>query len=42
MKSQVLDHLLEELKKELSLIYTSQLQGVYVFGSYARQEQDPE
>ena len=42
MKSQVLIIYLEELKKELSLIYTSQLQGVYVFGSYALQEQDPE
>ena len=42
MKPKVLDKLLGELKKELSLIYSSRLQGVYLFGSYARQEQDPE
>jgi predicted nucleotidyltransferase len=42
MKPQVLDELLAELKKELSLIYARRLQGVYLFGSYARQEQDPE
>ena len=42
MKPQVLDELLGELKKELSLIYTDRLHRVYLFGSYARQEQDPE
>ena len=42
MDSQVLDVLLKELKKELTLIYASRLQGIYLFGSYARQEQDPE
>jgi len=42
MKPRIPDQLLEELKKELTLIYTSRLQGVYLFGSYARQEQDSE
>lgn len=31
-----------ELNKELRLIYGNQLVGVYLFGSYARGEQDPE
>jgi predicted nucleotidyltransferase len=36
------DRLLKLLKQELSLIYAARLRGVYLFGSYARQEQDPE
>lgn len=42
MVPQELGLLLEELKKELTLMYIYRLQGVYLFGSYARQEQDPE
>ena len=42
MDSQELVALLKELKKELTPLYASRLRGVYLFGSYARQEQDPE
>jgi predicted nucleotidyltransferase len=42
MKNPHFDQLLNQLKLELSLIYTNRLRGVYLFGSYARQEQDPE
>ncbi|MFZ2097520.1 MAG: nucleotidyltransferase domain-containing protein [Anaerolineales bacterium] len=42
MKKSHYDRLLKILKQELSLIYTAKLQGVYLFGSYARQEQDQE
>jgi predicted nucleotidyltransferase len=36
------DRLLTLLKQGLSRIYAARLRGVYLFGSYARQEQDPE
>ena len=42
MKMSHCDRLLKILKQELSLIYATRLRGVYLFGSYARQEQDPE
>ncbi len=42
MKNPHFDQLLNRLKLELSLIYANRLRGVYLFGSYARQEQDPE
>jgi uncharacterized protein len=42
MDALALEVLLKELKRELILIYASRLRGVYLFGSYARQEQDPE
>jgi predicted nucleotidyltransferase len=42
MKILQYDRLLKILKQELSLIYATRLRGVYLFGSYARQEQDPE
>lgn len=37
-----LKRLLEELKKGLKAIYGIRLKGLYLFGSYARQEQDRE
>jgi predicted nucleotidyltransferase len=42
MADQIPKQLLAELNKELRLIYGNQLFGVYLFGSYARGEQDPE
>lgn len=42
MDAQLLDVLLKELKRNLDRIYASRLCGVYLFGSYARQEQDSE
>lgn len=42
MKKLHYDQLLKILKHELSLIYGSRLRGVYLFGSYARKEQDLE
>ena len=42
MMHQIPEQLLVELKRELKLIYHNQLDGVYLFGSYARGEQDAE
>ncbi len=42
MESQMLNVLLAELKEELTRLYADRLCGIYLFGSYARQEQDPE
>jgi len=42
MVDQIPRHLLIELNRELRLIYGNQLVGVYLFGYYARGEQDPE
>jgi predicted nucleotidyltransferase len=42
MDAQALEALLKELKRELGRIYANRLRGVYLFGSYARQEQDSE
>jgi predicted nucleotidyltransferase len=42
MKSTAQDQLLAELKRDLKLIYGSRLCGLYLFGSFARQDQDPE
>ena len=42
MENQILVQLLAELKRELKLIYGNRIFGVYLFGSYARGEQDPE
>ena len=42
MTNQISRQLLEELNRELKLIYDNWLHGVYIFGSYARGEQDPE
>jgi len=42
MISPAQDQLLAELKREFKLIYGSRLCGLYLFGSYARQDQDPE
>lgn len=36
------EQLLIEIKVSLSMLYGKQLQGVYLFGSYARGEQDAE
>jgi predicted nucleotidyltransferase len=37
-----LPSLLRELRTNLAAIYGSRLKGVYLFGSYARKEADPE
>jgi uncharacterized protein len=37
-----LKQLLKELKSGLNVIYGDRLKGLYLFGSYARQEQDAE
>jgi predicted nucleotidyltransferase len=42
MPQEKLEQLLKELKSDLITLYGSQLQGVYLFGSYARGEQDTE
>ena len=42
MADQIPRQLLAELERELKQIYGDQLCGVYLFGSYARGEQDPE
>ena len=42
MRRQVPDQLLAQIKKGLEEIYMSKLRGVYLFGSYARGEQDLE
>ncbi len=42
MKRQVPEQLLKELKQELATIYSYRIRGVYLFGSYAHQEQDAE
>lgn len=42
MADQIPRQLLAELNKGLRLIYGNQLVEVYLFGSYARGEQDPE
>ena len=39
---QIPRQLLDELKRELRLIYDNRLEGIYLFGSYARGEQDAE
>jgi len=36
----LLQPLLSDLKRELNALYGEKLQGVYLFGSYARGEQD--
>ena len=42
MSQNKLEQLLNELKSGLVAVYGSQLCGVYLFGSYARGEQDAE
>jgi predicted nucleotidyltransferase len=42
MSQEKLEQLLKELKSGLAALYGSQLCGVYLFGSYARGEQDAE
>ena len=42
MSNDKLEQLLKEIKAGLSMLYGNQLQGVYLFGSYARGEQDAE
>jgi len=42
MPNEKLEQLLKEIKSGLSMLYGSQLRGVYLFGSYARGEQDTE
>lgn len=42
MVQEKLNELLKELKAGLAELYDSQLCGVYMFGSYARGEQDSE
>ncbi len=42
MTQENLDQLLKELKAGLSDLYKNQLRGVYLFGSYARGDQDDE
>ena len=42
MTDHILTNLLSDLNIELTQIYDNQLCGVYLFGSYARGEQDPE
>lgn len=42
MSQEKLKQLLEELKSGLEAFYGSQLRGVYLFGSYARGDQDAE
>ncbi|MBN2148345.1 MAG: nucleotidyltransferase domain-containing protein [Anaerolineales bacterium] len=42
MNKETPEPLLRELKSGLASIYGSQLSGVYLYGSYARGEQDPE
>lgn len=37
-----LDTLFKELKKELSQVYGEDFRGLYLYGSYARGEDDPE
>ncbi len=41
MKREI-DQLMRELRRELESIYGSRLRGVYLYGSYARGEQDRE
>ena len=40
MKQEQLTQLLNELKEGLKKIYGARLKGLYLFGSYARREQD--
>ncbi len=42
MPQAMVESLLQELKAGLTALYDRQLHGVYVFGSYARGEQDVE
>lgn len=42
MSRENLDQLLKELKAGLSDLYKNRLRGVYLFGSYARGDQDEE
>ncbi len=42
MLSMNTQHLLQELKTGLEALYGTRLRGVYLFGSYAREEADPE
>ena len=42
MSKDKLDQLIKEIKSGLNMLYNSQLRGVYLFGSYARGEQDEE
>jgi predicted nucleotidyltransferase len=42
MSQEKLEQLLKELKSSLAKLYGKQLSGVYLFGSYARGEQDDE
>ena len=42
MPSQVPKELLTKINRELFMIYDNRLVGVYLFGSYARGEQDSE
>ena len=42
MPQELLEHLLKELKSGLAGLYKSTLHAVYLFGSYARGDQDSE
>jgi len=42
MSKEQVSQLLVELKSGLAALYGSRLRGVFLYGSYARQEQDPE
>jgi uncharacterized protein len=42
MTEETLNQLLKELKSGLAQLYGSRLRGVYLYGSYAREEQDDE
>jgi predicted nucleotidyltransferase len=42
MPDELVSKILKELKRGLKLLYSDQLKGVFLFGSYARGEQDPE
>lgn len=37
-----IDQLMRDLRRELESVYGPRLRGVYLYGSYARGEQDPE
>ncbi len=42
MNPRSIDRLLTDLKRELDSLYGPRLRGMYLFGSYARNEADPE
>ena len=42
MSNELVNKILKELNQGLKLLYGDKLKGVFLFGSYARGEQDPE